>query len=50
MSIRRGTYDTYTRNDYSDDDGMLARLQSAERWEPACEHVGVSGVGIDVGL
>ncbi|MFC7226305.1 ATP-binding protein [Salinirubellus salinus] len=35
---------------YSDDDGELARLQSAEDWNPKCDHVGASGVGIDVGL
>ena len=35
---------------YSDDAGELARLNSAERWDPQCEHVGAEGKPIDVGV
>ena len=35
---------------YSDSSGESGRLRSAERWDPACSHVGAAGKNIDVGL
>lgn len=35
---------------YSDDSGKLARIRSAEHFDPECEHVGAEGMQIDVGL
>ncbi|MFT4921043.1 MAG: hypothetical protein ACI8XM_000236 [Haloarculaceae archaeon] len=35
---------------YSDDSGKLARIRSADHFGPDCEHVGASGMEIDVGV
>jgi len=35
---------------YSDDDGDHKRLRSADAFSPSCDHVGASGMQIDLGL
>jgi len=35
---------------YSDDSGAMKRIRSAENYDPECDHVGASGMRIDVGV